>query len=54
LREANFHPSLAAEHTQRNTHNSRHRQSTNVLGAAFTIRLRIPGYEAAPLLSASA
>lgn len=54
LREANFHPSLTAEHIHRNARNSRRRQSTSVMGAAFTIRLRIPGYEAAPLLSASA
>lgn len=54
LREANFHPSSAADHIRGNSRNSRHRRSVNVLGAAFTIHLRIPGYRAAPLLSASA
>jgi len=54
LREANFHPSSAAGHSRSNLRNSRRRQSANVLGAAFTIHFRIPGYEARPLLSASA
>ena len=54
LREANFHSSSAADHTRGNLRSSRRRQSANVLGAAFTIHFRIPGYEAAPLLSASA
>jgi predicted RNase H-like HicB family nuclease len=53
LREANFHPS-SADNPHSNKRSLRRQQSTNVLGAAFTIRLRIPGYEAAPLLSASA
>jgi predicted RNase H-like HicB family nuclease len=53
LREANFHPSSAAD-AHSNVRGFRRQRSANVLGAAFTIRLRIPGYEAAPLLSASA
>lgn len=53
LRESNFHPS-STDPAHSDVRNSRRQQSANILGAAFTIRLRIPGYEAAPLLSASA
>lgn len=52
LREANFHPSSAGDHG--NLRSRRRRQSAGVLGASFTIHLRMPGYEAEPRLSASA
>jgi predicted RNase H-like HicB family nuclease len=54
LREANFHPSSAADHAHSNVRGFRRQRPANVLGTAFTIRLRIPGYEAVPLLSTSA
>ena len=54
LREANFQPSSAGNLKRADFRNSRRRRSPDVLGAAFTIHFRIPGYEAAPLLSASA
>ena len=54
LREANFQPSSAGDLKRADFRNSRRRRSPDVLGAAFTIHFRIPGYEAAPLLSASA
>lgn len=50
LREANFQPSHgAAEHKR-----LAKREADNVLGEPFEIRLSIPAYEAATLLSATA
>ena len=51
LRETNFRPSLLAAAGRSSRGRSR---KTDILGEAFTIHLKIPGYEAETLLSASA
>lgn len=52
LRESSFRPSAISE--PRSGRSRRNARSENVLGAPFAIHLTVPGYEAAPLLSASA
>jgi predicted RNase H-like HicB family nuclease len=53
LREANFRPSLLAG-TSSNHASPRRSKKADILGEAFTIHLKIPGYQAETLLSASA
>ena len=53
LREANFRPSLRAAALSDHAPQRRSRK-TDILGEAFTIHLKIPGYQAETLLSASA
>jgi predicted RNase H-like HicB family nuclease len=53
LREANFRPSLLAAASS--DHVSPHRfRKSDILGEAFSIHLKIPGYRAETLLSTSA
>ena len=55
LREANFRPSLSASPAKRSrVRGSRRKEHSDVLGEAFAVHLTIPGYEAPPLLGATA
>lgn len=53
LREANFRPSLLGS-VGRDHASPRRSKKVDILGEAFTIHLKIPGYQAETLLSASA
>jgi predicted RNase H-like HicB family nuclease len=54
LREANFRPSASAPARNGSGLRARSKAKADVLGEAFAIHLTLPGYEAAPLLGATA
>src|ERR1043166_10092900 len=49
LREANFHPSSAADHAHSNVRGFRRQRPANVLVTHFTFRFRIPASDASTL-----